>query len=92
MSSIIFQDLLMEDQYNTILRQVWSHAALQAARSHSIMGVASMPIYKLTWQLLNDEQHNAIRETTLINEQYTQSWPGEPQDYKVWQDYATISQ
>jgi hypothetical protein len=40
-----------------ILRQVWSHAALPAARSHSIMGVARMPLYKSTWksQLLTNE-------------------------------------
>ena len=59
------QELLHDEQYgyeaaSIILRQVWSHAALPAARSHSIMGVARMPLYKSTWksQLLNDEQYN----------------------------------
>jgi hypothetical protein len=33
-----------------------------------------------------------LGQELLINEQYTRSWPGEPQDYKVWQDHATISQ
>jgi hypothetical protein len=33
-----------------------------------------------------------LGQELLINEQYiTRSWPGEPQDYKVWQDHATVS-
>jgi hypothetical protein len=57
MSSIMKELLSMS---SIILRQVWSHAALPAARSHSIMGLARMPLYKSTWksQLLNDEQYN----------------------------------
>jgi hypothetical protein len=57
MSSIMKELLSMS---SIILRQVWSHADLPAARSHSIMGVARMRLYKSTWksQLLNDEQYN----------------------------------
>jgi hypothetical protein len=45
-----------------ILRQVWSHAALPAARSHIIMGVARMPLMmsSIIWELLIDEQSNTI--------------------------------
>jgi hypothetical protein len=66
MSSIMKELLSMS---SIILRQVWSHAALPAARSHSIMGVARMPLYKSTWkwQLLNDEQlHYATKQMKVL--------------------------
>jgi hypothetical protein len=55
-----------------LLKQVWSHAALPAARSHSIMGVASCHytsqhgswncsmMSSIIWELLIDEQYNNI--------------------------------
>jgi hypothetical protein len=63
---VVLQDNTFSRQWRHKKDLVWSHTAITAARSHSIMGVARMPLSKLTWklQLLNDEQYNM--RTALI--------------------------